>query len=84
MKMKINKRLEELAYAYADEINGYKEDHLVVRMVDSRTILVEVRTECGYGVCGAYIPINELPYRMAKKVIAMCEQGVGWFILEIA
>lgn len=81
--MKINKRLEELAYAYATEINNYQEDHLVVRMVNATTMLIEVRTEYGWEVCGAYVPINELPYRMAKRVIAMCEEGIGWFIMNI-
>lgn len=81
--MKIAKRLMELAYAYAEEINNYQEDHLVVRMVDPRTLLIEVRTEYGWDVCGAYVPINELPYRMAKKVIDVCKQGMGWFTINI-
>lgn len=81
--MKIAKRLEELAYAYANEINNYQEDHLVVRMRGAHDLLIEVRTENGWDVCGAYVPINEMPYRMAKKVIAMCEAGMGWFSLKI-
>jgi hypothetical protein len=81
--MKINKRLEELAYAYATEINNYQEDHLVVRMANATTMLIEVRTEYGWEVCGAYVPINELPYRIAKRVIAMCEDGMGWFTMDI-
>jgi hypothetical protein len=80
--MKIAKRLMELAYAYANEINNYQEDHLVVRMVDAHTMLIEVRTEYEWDVCGAYVPINELPYRMVKRVIAMCEKGMGWFTLD--
>lgn len=81
--MKIAKRLMELAYAYANEINNYQEDYIVVRMVDATTMLIEVRTEYGWEVCGAYVPINELPYRMAKRVIAMCDDGMGWCTLNI-
>ena len=81
---KLSKRLEELAYKYADEINNYQEYWVSVRMKNPQTMLIYVTTENGYTVCAAHVPLNELPYRMAKKVLDKCKRMiVDWFILEI-
>lgn len=37
---KLTERLISLAYAYADEINNYAEDYLIVRRVDAHNLLV--------------------------------------------
>lgn len=81
---KLAEHLFSLAYAYADEINNYAEDYLVVRRVDAHNLLVEVRTEYGWEVCGAYVPINELPYRMAKRLTDLLDRAyMGYISLEL-